>query len=947
MPMNRLGLGLGMQRGGGASAHGEVPGDIADLDVQVAYADTDVTWTLSYTPASNADTYEYRGRSYYTGEEMWSDWTAATALPSNEITTSRIGDGSPQQVEIQVRGVNGVGAGNWSNVAEFSYDTVSTEPPVIPQVTDLVVIFTNATTAQANFTPVENADSYWLDISGQPTIESYQPGDPIPGLDQYTSYDFQVIGYNVEHDSFGTYSEVFSYVAPVLGPTDQLNAYIDLDIDNVDPDERDDESFGALILACQEWFNIVGVSASAPDSHIGQWDGLVDAYGEDMQPLLTHSPFPERFKTPTALKAMGVQGAQTDAPARGYWIVGDGASYNAPHAAAQALITAAQTYGNPTGADHQKLWVLIGGGFTTLAQAAYEAIQLGQLPDFFSRIRVVGQPNYNSWWAPNAWNYLTANCWPSAGVSGMFGDWWLLAGYYQWHAFNRNNGTTDTTFWNDKVVPRGAMGAFLEAERAGSSFPQLYFRAGDAGIFQWLMSARLLGDFSPENTSNWCGSYRTYVNELWAAQTFGYGAVSGIGTSTANPTHTWHNPHAWAPELTVNNNTDKPIAAVNISAWYEVAGEALERYSATGATTTSNLYMEGGRSTVFKLTVADDTVNEDVDAVYSLSFVGAAIVDPITVTFAETDGGSMSTTLAADLAAISQTGVTAAGNTLIIGPTATSPVAFTRTPDDTIDGARSYTLEISAVSAGGFSPLSTTVEIMDVGLGLDPYLICEYRLNETAGSANEVVADSTANAYDGFRGTSSGHSTGNPDWVTAGLDFIGTGDVVLIPHQADFDISSFVLVVAATHDSVSGIRQLFVNWDVPAGVTPVFAFRSNGTELQFLGRGATPITVATSGLGLGTGTPHLFVAKVDGLDVEIRLDGVTVATGTLTNVVPTNGTNRLALGARINTSPVEGFDGRMHYAAMYQQVDDSLVEAIEQRAVDFVLADQGVTITLG
>lgn len=492
-------------------------------------------------------------------------------------------------------------------------------------------------------------------------------------------------------------------------PSTQLNLWISFDIDNVDPDERDDEDACALILATQEWFNIVGVDASAPDSHIAQWNSQIDAYAADMPKLLTHSPFPSRYKSPVALKALGVQGAIVDAPARGYWIVGDGAGYNAPHAAAQALITAAQTYGNPGGKDFQKLWVFVQGGFTTLAQAAHEAIELGQLPDFFKRIRVVGQPNYNTWWAPNCWNYLVSNSWPSAGTPGLFGDLWLLAGYYQFHGFNRNNGGSDTTFWNT-VVTRGAMGAFLDAERAGSAFPQTYFRAGDGGAFFWLISARIANNFDPTNVDNWCGKFRSYVGELWAAQTFGY----DVGTGTPNPEHTWYNPHAWAPELTVNSSAEGQNA-VDLTQWYEVAGEAMERYGVSVATSTLHLSM-GSRSTVFNLT-GDTTVDEDVNASYSLAWLGPAITTPVTVTFSETNPSNMETALSASLAAISQTGVTASGNSLIITSAASSPIAFTRPPDDTLNGARSYGIQIASVSGGGFVPIGVTTAINDVSAG--------------------------------------------------------------------------------------------------------------------------------------------------------------------------------------------------------------------------------------
>lgn len=509
--------------------------------------------------------------------------------------------------------------------------------------------------------------------------------------------------------------------------TAPLRVFITADMDPAN--ERDDEGAVALWLATQEHFEIVGFVADSPDGNIAQWTAITNAMDDDLQKLKTHSPYPERFKTAAQLQALGVQGATNntvssgatnDALAKGYWESGD-SGYAQAHAAAQALITAAQTYGSAGGGPRDKLWVIVQGGWSTVAQAAREAVELGALPDFFSRIRIVGQPNYNSWAVPNCWNYLTANCWPSSGDPGLFGDMWVLCGYFKWHAHNRNNGGTDTTFWNTAIT-RGEMGAFLEAERAVSDFTQTYYRAGDAGGWFWLMGARLLdlaGDadpFNPENTSNpaCVVAYRTYVGELWAAQTFGYGAGSGIQTGTPNPEHTWWNPTGWAPPTTVNDNTTDAYASINMTTWYNHAGEALERYGSANTTSTTALYMEGTRRASFNLTGPASTA-EDTAASYSLAWIGPALTEPVTVTFTESNASSMTSTLAARLAAVSQTGVSSSGNSLIIGTTATSPVAFTRAPDDTIDGSRSYTIGISSVSPGSFVGGNITTSISDVG----------------------------------------------------------------------------------------------------------------------------------------------------------------------------------------------------------------------------------------
>ncbi|MGK3946453.1 hypothetical protein ABK046_49865, partial [Streptomyces caeruleatus] len=70
--------------------------------------------------------------------------------------------------------------------------------------------------------------------------------------------------------------------------------------------------------------------------------------------------------------------------------------------------------------------------------------------------------------------------------------------------------------------------------RPNASLTSPHFRAGDAGIWFWLKSAKDLGNFDPTNSANLCGVYRTYEGRNpWPSQTVGYGAGSGI--QRANP----------------------------------------------------------------------------------------------------------------------------------------------------------------------------------------------------------------------------------------------------------------------------------------------------------------------------------------------------------------------------------------------------------------------------
>ena len=434
------------------------------------------------------------------------------------------------------------------------------------------------------------------------------------------------------------------------GTTQPLNLYIDADIDTVG--ERDDIAAMALILADQDTFNIVGLSASAPDSKILAYQNVIDAYAIDRPVLLNAVQYPDRYKTAAELSTMRVQGATTDAPSVGYWASGD-AGYAAPHAAAQSLIAAALAYGDPDSTNpRDKLWVFIQGGYTTLAQAAYEAIQLGGQPDFFRRIRVVGQPNFNSYIAPNAWNYLFGNIWPAAGTPGLFGDAWMLCGYLQWHAFNRDNGTTDTVFWNE-ITEESAMGAHLRSllTRPGGTFLTPHFRAGDAGAWFWLKSAHVLNDFDPESLDNLCGTYRTYegVNP-WPSRTVGYG--NAVQTGTPNPQGVTFSTTVWAPELTVTSE-EAALTAVDLDAFYDQSRALMYRYQ-TGYTISASVPTASEGDTI-TFTMTSRTPGETVDVVLTGITADDIVGGDLSpaVTFDGSGNATLDVTLASD--AISET----------------------------------------------------------------------------------------------------------------------------------------------------------------------------------------------------------------------------------------------------------------------------------------------------
>ncbi len=98
----------------------ELPGDIDDLSV---VSTTTTTAQLAFTAAEFATSYQYR-----------LDGGEAAPLAGNKIVTGLDPDTT---YEVQVRGVNSTGNGNWSNTAEIVTQAIITVPA---QITDLDAI---------------------------------------------------------------------------------------------------------------------------------------------------------------------------------------------------------------------------------------------------------------------------------------------------------------------------------------------------------------------------------------------------------------------------------------------------------------------------------------------------------------------------------------------------------------------------------------------------------------------------------------------------------------------------------------------------------------------------------------------------------------------------------------------------------------------------------------
>jgi hypothetical protein len=97
----RIGLGMSLASSGGVTL--VLPGDISDLTA-TAQSDTEVL--LGFTPADDADSHEYR-----------IDGGSAVECDDNSGAQTITGLTAETEYDFEVRGVNGDGNGDWSNIA--------------------------------------------------------------------------------------------------------------------------------------------------------------------------------------------------------------------------------------------------------------------------------------------------------------------------------------------------------------------------------------------------------------------------------------------------------------------------------------------------------------------------------------------------------------------------------------------------------------------------------------------------------------------------------------------------------------------------------------------------------------------------------------------------------------------------------------------------------------
>ena len=354
---------------------------------------------------------------------------------------------------------------------------------------------------------------------------------------------------------------------------------------DIDPgNERDDEAGASLFLADQTRNNIKGLIADAPDGLVSGWAAMLTPYESDYAKVSSYGTAGQ-YKTKAELEAITVQGARSDAPSRGYFIAGD-AEYAAAEAAADLIIAAAQD-ASPVGTfqtnPKNKLLVISQGGAVSMAQALNKAVTRGVMPDFCNRVVWLVQSKHNSYMTQNAWKWIMAQHWQSAGVPGNFGALQIINPCYQAYTCNDEAAPAEQV-WN-YVRGCGAMGLALEAERIASNYTNLYFRAGDGWFYWFLKECDRLGSYDPANPALRCGALRTITNGTrypWVTGTWGPSDGAG-GWPTTGTTDSPYSPnHYIPPDSVVGINSAK--ATSNIDDWYdEVVLKLLARYKAANA----------------------------------------------------------------------------------------------------------------------------------------------------------------------------------------------------------------------------------------------------------------------------------------------------------------------------------------------------------------------------
>lgn len=265
-------------------------------------------------------------------------------------------------------------------------------------------------------------------------------------------------------------------------------------------------------------------------------------------------------------------------------------------------------------------------------------------------------------------------------------------------------------------------------------------------------------------------------------------------------------------------------------------------------------------------------------------------------------------------------------------------------PSHSTTGDRTFTVRLTDTATGKTADQVITDSV--VAADVANFLLAEWRLDEGTG---ETIVNATGDTrFNGFLGNSAGNTTQNPTRVTEGLDFAGSGHVAMIPYihgfqqQGPMDHQSFVVSAVFKADTVTGGHTLIAKHQSPIGDS-AWQFRQQGSELDFVGRGAATTVPVTSGLGLVAGNYYHAGLRINGNTGSFWLNGVKIGSDfTLSNPVPNDRESPMTIGARGPTL-TEVFDGIIAYVSFSRDHGEALMPGLYQRA-KAAAAAKGITV---
>ena len=362
---------------------------------------------------------------------------------------------------------------------------------------------------------------------------------------------------------------------PTPGPvTLAMATFFTSDQDSRAGQERDDNNAHVAALLAPDFFDPKAFISTEPAGLDTSYAPMFAAYGQDRAKAITHLPNGDTlFKTEAQLAVLPFLSTVGTIGAPGY-LTSEQAGYDKLHEAAQRLIAQAQAIPAASSGSlplDKRLWVHIEGGYSVLAQAAREAVELDQFADFFKRIVVVGGVNFNANVAsPHSWNYLMSNHWPAQNTPGLFGDMVSINGFRQFNAITTDDDPRNLNLWKYVAVPAGAVGAYMEMIRANSGYNKDYLRCYDLGGLLIQLGMMLDNNYDPTVPSI-MGRYQT-----WADGT-GY-SMAGITDNLVMPkwSPTWYAP----PPGSIDAATAVSIGQVDVPRAFRVVTELMSRATA-------------------------------------------------------------------------------------------------------------------------------------------------------------------------------------------------------------------------------------------------------------------------------------------------------------------------------------------------------------------------------